>query len=304
MLLKRIAEKDFTMAISSFCIGCILRRQEERIRELAFPEETKSAFMKELCALIAKAPQDVTTPVLVADIRVLMQKYFGIADSYEAEKKHYNRLMLDSEDVLEQMIGSADEPLKEALRLARIGNYIDFGALNEVSEQRLGELFAESENDTVDEAEWNSLKADLQKGKTLVYLTDNCGEIVVDKLFIKEIQKAHPQLDIAVIVRGQDVLNDATMEDAKAAGLTEIVKVIGNGSAIAGNSLGYISAEAEDLIRTADVVISKGQGNFESLNGCGLNIYYLFLCKCDWFVRRFKMKRLTGVLINDGNLEK
>ena len=114
----------------------------------------------------------------------------------------------------------------------------------------------------------------------------------------------YPQLDIAVIVRGQDVLNDATMEDAKEVGLTEIVKVIGNGSAIAGNSLGYISAEAEELIRTADVVISKGQGNFESLNGCGLNIYYLFLCKCDWFVRRFKMKRLAGILINDRNLEK
>lgn len=292
------------MAISSFCIGCILRRQEERIREIAFPEETKSAFMKELCSLIANAPEDATTPVIVAEIRVLIQKYFDITDSYEAEKKHYNKLMLDSEDVLEQMIASADEPLKEALRLARIGNYIDFGALNEVNEKTLGELFAESENDTVDEREWAALKADLQKAKTLVYLTDNCGEIVADKLFIKEIKKVYPGLDIAVIVRGQDVLNDATMEDAKAVGLTEIAKVIGNGSAIAGNSLGYIRAEAEELIRTADVVISKGQGNFESLNGCGLNIYYLFLCKCDWFVRRFKMKRLAGILINDRNLEK
>lgn len=292
------------MAISSFCIGCILRRQEERIREIAFPEETKSAFMKELCSLIANASEDATTPVIVAAIRVLIQKYFDITDSYEAEKKHYNKLMLDSEDVLEQMIASADEPLKEALRLARIGNYIDFGALNEVNEKTLGELFAESENDTVDETEWTALKADLQKAKTLVYLTDNCGEIVADKLFIKEIKKAYPQLAITVIVRGQDVLNDATMEDAKAVGLTEIAKVTGNGSAIAGNSLGYISAEAEELIRTADVVISKGQGNFESLNGCGLNIYYLFLCKCDWFVRRFKMKRLAGILINDRNLEK
>ncbi len=292
------------MAISSFCIGCILRRQEERIRELAFPEETKSAFMKELCAFIANAPEDATTPVIVADIRILIQKYFDITDSYEDEKRHYNKLMLDSEDVLGQMIASADEPLKEALRLARIGNYIDFGALNEVNEKKLGELFAESENDTVDVAEWAALKADLQKAKTLVYLTDNCGEIVADKLFIKEIQKVYPRLDIAVIVRGQDVLNDATMKDAKEVGLTEIVKVIGNGSAIAGNSLGYISAEAEELIRTADVVISKGQGNFESLNGCGLNIYYLFLCKCDWFVRRFKMKRLAGILINDRNLEK
>ena len=291
------------MAISSFCIGCILKRQEERIRELPFPEKVKEGFMKELCGVIAEAPKEATSPVIVAKIRELLKKYFDIVDDYESEKKHYNELMLSSEDVLLQMIESANEPLKEALRLARIGNYIDFGALNEVNDQKLGELFAESESDTVDEDEWSALKKDMQAGKTLVYLTDNCGEIVLDKLFIKEIQKAYPQLAITVIVRGGNVLNDATIEDAKAVGLTEVTRVIGNGSNIAGNSLGYISAEAEDLIRNADVVIAKGQGNFESLNGCGLNIYYLFLCKGDWFVRRFRMKRLTGVLINDSNLK-
>lgn len=291
------------MAISSFCIGCILKRQEERIRELPFPEKVKEGFMKELCGVIAEAPKEATSPVIVAKIRELLKKYFDIVDDYESEKKHYNELMLGSEDVLLQMIESAEEPLKEALRLARIGNYIDFGALNEVNDQKLGELFAESESDTVDEDEWSTLKKDMQTGKTLVYLTDNCGEIVLDKLFVREIKKAYPQLTITVIVRGGNVLNDATIEDAKAVGLTEVTRVIGNGSNIAGNSLGYISAEAEDLIRNADVVIAKGQGNFESLNGCGLNIYYLFLCKCDWFVRRFRMKRLTGVLINDSNLK-
>ena len=169
---------------------------------------------------------------------------------------------------------------------------------------RLETLISDAGQMQFDETELAYLQSDLQKAKRVVFLTDNCGEIVADKLFIKEIKKVYPQLAITVIVRGQDVLNDATMEDAKAVGLTDIVKVIGNGSAIAGNSLGYISTEAEELIRTADVVISKGQGNFESLNGCGLNIYYLFLCKCDWFVRRFKMKRLAGILINDRNLEK
>ena len=290
------------MAISSFCIGRVLRRQEERIRELPFPDEKKEQFMKELCGLIAAAPKEATSPVIVADIRVLFKKYFDIVDSYEEEKVHFNQLMLEAEDVLTQMIESADEPLKEALRLARIGNYIDFGAMNEVSDKKLAELFAETENDVVEEKEWAALKADLQKAQTLVYLTDNCGEIVLDKLFIQKMKETYPFLTVTVIVRGGNVLNDATLQDAQAVGLTEVVKVIGNGSSIAGNALGYISEEAEGLIRNADVVISKGQGNFESLNGCGLNIYYLFLCKCDWFVRRFKMKRLTGVLINDRNL--
>ena len=290
------------MAISSFCIGCILKRQEERIRELPFSEEKKEQFMKELCGVIAQAPREATAPVIVAAIRELIQKHFNIVDSYEVEKKHFNQLMLDSEDVLWQMIESADEPLKEALRLARVGNYIDFGAMNEVSDKKLAELFAESENDVVDEKEWMVLKADLQKAKTLVYLTDNCGEIVLDKLFIRKIQEVYPCLEITAIVRGRKVLNDATLEEAQAVGLTDMVKVIDNGSNIAGNAPGYIRKEAEDLIRNADVVLSKGQGNFETLNGCGWNIYYLFLCKCDWMVKRFKMKHLAGILINDRKL--
>lgn len=290
--------------ISSFCMGCILRRQEEKIRDFPFPEEAKAQFMKALCALMANTPKEATAPVVVAKIREMMQEYFGLSDCYEEEKAHYNQLMLEAEDMLMQIIESAEDPLKEALRIARIGNYIDFGAMNEVSEDKLKELFAGSENDTVDEKEWNALVADLEKAKTLVYLTDNCGEIVADKLFIQKIKEQYPTLDITVIVRGDIVLNDATMQDAKAVGLTDIVKVLGNGSNIAGNALGYISEEAKSLIKNADVVISKGQGNFETLNGCGLNIYYLFLCKCDWFVKRFQMKRLTGILINDRNLQK
>ena len=122
-----------------------------------------------------------------------------------------------------------------------------------------------------------------------------------------EIAKFYRDLGITAVVVKYRLPNlghkEVPLEDAQAVGLTDVVKVIGNGSSIAGNALGYISQEAEDRIRNADVVISKGQGNFESLNGCGLNIYYLFLCKCDWFVRRFKMKRLTGILVNDRNLE-
>ena len=112
----------------------------------------------------------------------------------------------------------------------------------------------------------------------------------------------YPRLDIAVIVRGQEVLNDATMKDAKEVGLTEIVKVIGNGSAIAGNSLGYISAEAEELIRTADVVISKGQGNFETMFGEGLNAYFIFMCKCEMFVERFGLTQFSSVFLNEKDI--
>ncbi len=118
-------------------------------------------------------------------------------------------------------------------------------------------------------------REELSDARSLVYLTDNCGEIVLDKIAVKMLQKLYPHLSITVIVRGEPVVNDATMEDAAMCGLTELVPVIGNGSRVGGTWLPDISEEARQLLDRADVIIAKGQGNFETLNGCGLNIYYL-----------------------------
>ena len=92
------------------------------------------------------------------------------------------------------------------------------------------------------------------------------------------------------------------MEDAVQVGLDQITKIIGNGSNIAGTSLDKISEEARMLIENADFVISKGQGNFETLQECGLNIYYLFLCKCVMFANKFRVPRFAGMLLNDNHM--
>ena len=139
--------------------------------------------------------------------------------------------------------------------------------------------------------------------KKMVYLTDNCGEIVFDKLLIRKIKEMNPELDITVIVRGGKVLNDATMEDAQMTGLSEIVEVIGNGDDVAGTILSRVSPECLEIMEQADVILAKGQGNFESLHGCGKNIYYLFLCKCDWFMRKFHAKRFQGMFVNEKRIE-
>ena len=133
----------------------------------------------------------------------------------------------------------------------------------------------------------------MENARTLVYLTDNCGEIVLDKLFIKQIKETFPGLNITAMVRGGDVINDATLVDAKEVGLTEIVPCMGNGNAAPGTIVGRLSEEARETLFHADVIISKGQGNFESLYGEKLNPYYLFLCKCELFVYRFQDRKST-----------
>lgn len=140
---------------------------------------------------------------------------------------------------------------------------------------------------------------DLRHAKTLVYLTDNCGEIVLDKIFMRFIKEAYPNLKITAIVRGESVINDATLEDATEVGLTEVVRCIGNGTAAPGTVFRCLSEEARQVLESADMIISKGQGNFESMYGEGFNPYYIFLCKCELFVRRFGLSQYEMVFAKE-----
>ena len=163
----------------------------------------------------------------------------------------------------------------------------------------LTELLSTHDRFVIDEKQYREFTTDLENAKNIVYLTDNCGEIVMDKLLIKQIKKKYPDLELTVMVRGTEVINDATMEDAKQVGITDYARVIPNGSDIAGTWIEEMSEEAKAVLDGADVIISKGQGNFETLRKCGRNIYYIFLCKCDLFANTFQVPKLTGMIINE-----
>lgn len=289
------------MKLSAMCIRCLIDRQEERIRQVE-NENKKAAFMKEVAGVIASCDEFASAPYLVYRINTIYQRYFESLYSYDKEKKEFNTLMLSLEKELENKIHKArdrQEILKNALNYARTANYIDYGASSYVSKEELSALLDKSAEEPLDKNTLSLLSADLKKAKSLVYLTDNCGEIVADKLLIKVLKEQYPDLQITAIVRGMPVLNDATMEDAAEVGLTGLVKVISNGNGVAGTQITLLSDEARWILGKADVIISKGQGNFETIHGCGLNIYYLFLCKCQWFSTRFNMERLKGVFINE-----
>ena len=291
-------EPVWIMKINAFCMSCLVQAQARRIQKFQ-DEEKKACYMREVLHMIAESDPKWSAPALLEPISKLYEKYWGMQNDLEEEKKTFNELLLSMEDDLEQKIRSRKDPLEAALCLARLGNYIDFSALGEVSAEKLLELLAQAEQETLDTAEYRHFCKDLKDGKHLVYLTDNCGEIVLDKILIKLLREQYPQLMIAVLVRGVAVTNDATVEDARYVGLTEVVPVFGNGSGIAGTELTHISKEAKEKLEQADLILSKGQGNFETLHTCGLNIYYLFLCKCDWFMQRFHAEHLKGMFVNE-----
>ena len=138
-----------------------------------------------------------------------------------------------------------------------------------------------------------------ESAKTFLMVTDNCGEVVLDKLFLDELRKKYTKLDITVMVRGADVLNDATLEDAAYVGLDKDYKLISNGNSVAGTVYEMLTDEAKKAVDGADVILAKGQGNYESMCRQGRHIFYSFLCKCDLFTDRFNVPKLTGVFVEE-----
>lgn len=281
---------------------CALNKQEQKIRH--YPDmEKKTEYMKKVMALIANTEEKDCAPSLSVDIQKLYSRFWDCPmEDFTEIKREYNQHMLNMEDSLENKIRKSEDPLEKSLLYARIGNYIDFAALSNVDQATVFTLLEEKSTESLDEEEYRNFLRDLSSAKKLVYLTDNCGEVVLDKLAVKILKEKYPDLDITVIVRGYPVVNDATMEDAEEIGLTDLVRVIGNGSNVGGTWIPGITSEARDLLYDADLIIAKGQGNFETLNDCGLNIYYLFLCKCDLFQRRFHAENLQGMFLNERRL--
>lgn len=283
------------------CLSCILSKQDKLTRDIC-DEEKKAGYFHEVLGVLYRYGQSESALQLAARMDELYTRYFGAREDYSEIKHTYNQLMLKQEEVFEARIRSAKDPIRACIRYVCAGNYIDFSAVEDVNEAMLQTLLDRVEKEEVPEKEYACFLTDLEKAKELAYLTDNCGEIVLDKLFIKILKERYPDLHITVIVRGQDVLNDATMEDAAEVGLTEVTDCMGSGCKTAGTVLEEMSDEARERLLHADVVISKGQGNFESLFGSGVNPYYFFLCKCELFVRRFGLEQYASVFAREDHI--
>ncbi len=297
-LLRKIKQVQH---LSPDCIVCAFNKYIDKYPDNVSQAE-KVDYMQKVMTMMAEADLSTAIPVIIRDIDQLRIDMFGFTDDYTEIKKHFNQMLLDQADNFRERIRQADDPLMLALQLSLVGNYIDFGVVDYIDEDFLNQLLKEAEGKTLDQGTYLKLKEDLARGGRLVFCTDNCGEIVMDRLLIEVIKDMYPDISVSVLVRGMDTLNDATMDDARQVGLTQIDQVdqvVGNGNNIMGTWFPEISPEAADLLKSADVIMAKGQANFETMRRSGLNIYYLFLCKCDYFAGMFGVERLSGMLIND-----
>ena len=287
-----------SVALDSGCMECHLRRNLETARGLG-TEEQATAFAKALMKLYLSAPEGASTPWLAPHTAELFRKMYGLdADRFRAEKEASNRFVLSRLDQIRRRAQAAPDPVYAGLQFAILGNYLDFSALQgEVSFEELDELLAQAEKLPLDPVVYRALCDDLARGGKLLYLTDNAGEIGFDRVLADEIHRAYPRLAITFCVRGGPAVNDATRADAAAVGIS--FPVIDNGNRIPGTQIDQLGAEARRALDGADVILSKGQGNVETLRGCGRNIYYAFLIKCARFERLFGKPKFTPMLVRE-----
>lgn len=280
------------------CINCIISKYLKDYPENA-DYEARLSYIQGVLKILAEAKITESAPELVEKVALVREKIFGEQKDFSEIKKHFNTLVMSLEDEVYSKIQAGNNIVEAALKYSMMGNYIDFGVVENVDERKLMEFLDRAPEVEIDEFEFKQFEKELETARKMVFLTDNCGEVVLDKLLIKAICSRFPNLNMEVIVRGLPVLNDATMEDAKQVKLSDIASVSDNGTAIAGTCLERISFEARQKIDEADLILAKGQGNFETLRYCKRNVYYAFMCKCKMFADKFGVPQYTGMFIND-----
>ncbi len=256
------------------CIPCFLRQALEAARALDLDEEKTDALLRRTLGLAQQLDWSIPPPVIGRDIHRAIREVSGDPDPYLQRKKADTEAALRLLPEVVRAIAQSADPFATAVKFSIAGNAIDLGAKTAV-EADVEKTFHEALTRPLDEAAVHTLEKAISDAKDVLFLADNAGEIVFDRPLLEQIGAK-----VTVAVRGAPTINDATLDDAKRSGLTEKFNVISNGSDTPGTWLVDCSPEFVQKFDAADLVIAKGQGNYESLNDHPRKIFFLFLTKC------------------------
>jgi len=254
------------------CIPCFFAQALKAARIAGADENMQKKILDGVSKLVPEFPLDSTPPEMGMIVYQLVNKLTGNEDPFREIKKSSNQLILNLYPKLEMMVENSKDRVLTAMRLATAGNIIDYGAPTsfEIEEEVTNCL---KSNFAV--FDYSEFKQALDNTESILYLGDNAGEIVFDKLLIEELEK-----NIIYVVRDKPIINDALIEDAHDCGLDKIAKVISNGSDAPGTALNLCSREFLEIYHKAPLIISKGQGNFETLSEEKAPIFFLLKVKC------------------------
>ncbi len=263
------------MNTSIDCIPCFVRQTLDAARISSADPAVHEQIIRDALHWLSEMDISLSPPALAQRIHRRLRELTGVADPYRKEKDQHNQMALQLLRGLRTQVETSNDPLMTAANLAVAGNIIDLGAKSGLNEHEIHDAIRHAAEKPLT-GDLEAFRTEVKQAKNILYLADNCGEIVFDTLLVEQLGTHR----VTVAVRGMPIINDATMEDAVTAGLTEIVRVIGNGSDAPGTLIEDCSDEFKKAFAASDLIVSKGQGNFETLSHCGKNIFFLFKAKC------------------------
>lgn len=273
------------------CIPCLLRQALHSVRLTTKDELVHETIVRAVLKGIADMDFQQPPAVMSQTIHRRIREATGNANPYAEQKRRLNDIALELYPLFSSRIETAADPLELAVRLAIAGNIMDLGVKDSLSENEVLASFDDCLNALLD-CHVTEFAQAVEEASDILYLADNAGEIVFDRLLLERL----PREKLTVAVRGKPVINDATKEDAEYVGLANVAKIIDSGSDAPGTLLTDCSDAFRFAFERADLIISKGQGNYETLADSRRPIYFLLRVKCPIIARDLQCPVGTAVL--------
>ncbi|MCD6453539.1 MAG: DUF89 family protein [Dehalococcoidales bacterium] len=276
------------------CIPCFLRQALAAARAATDDEQVHHRVLKLVAPRIVELPLEVTPPEIAQQVYRVVAEVTGNSDPYRKEKDRANQQALALYPQAKKIVAQSDDPLLSACKLAIAGNTIDLGPSSGYAD--IGGIVEQALVTPFGVNDYAGFRKSLSRCRHILYLGDNAGEIVLDKILIEELRRLK-DISLDFVVREKPIINDATLADARYIGLDEVTNIVSSGSDAPAIVLAQCSPEVLRLYNTADVIIAKGQGNYESLSGERRNIFFLLRAKCQLVARQL------GVNVGDAILK-
>lgn len=258
------------------CMACFVVQSLRTARMLTDDEKIHEEVLRKILQASAGFDMQSPPPVMSQQIYRVVREAIGVEDPYLEAKKRFNEFAMKRKAALSEQVCRSENPWQTAVQLAIAGNIIDFGIRGDIDEKQVDSCLEEAMQSKLDESALREFVNDAQQAKEILYLADNAGEIVFDQLLLERL----PRDRVTVAVKGSPIINDATLLDAEATGLTKLVKVIDNGDNAPGTVLRQCSKTFREVFERSDMIIAKGQGNYETLSEHPRPIWFLLKVKC------------------------
>lgn len=291
------------MFIKPDCIPCILKMTISSLRKLSLDEKSVKALYADILQIPALGGLvwDITSPEIIEDVWKKIIATVNSRDPFYEVKSSQNEQIMSLYPFLEKMIKDAADPLKLAVKLSILGNSMDFMVAD--SSIAIEKSITTRAKLPISDKNYSMFRQQLEAARHLLIFGDNAGEIVFDRLLIETIKMLY-QPEISFVVRSVPTLNDATIREAKAVGIDQMATVIESGidGPLPGTVLSRCSSAVNDLVHRSDLIISKGGGNFDTLDEerkhLNKNISFLLLSKCEPYYHHFGIKLYQPILAN------